>query len=299
MHGMICRNSACKDAQKKAAPLLRQTLVLACLAVFPVWPAVAMAGAADGPPLQPHLAVYDLTLAHAADRSGIRAATGRMVIDLDGNACEGWTLNFRLMVQYGLRSGKGRLLDSRSTSWEAGNGSEFRYVRHQYVNNALQDETSLTARLGKDGKPGTIAVKKPDKETVKLPAGVLFPVAHQTALNQAARAGVGRKQAKIFDGGDGTTIYDAIAFIGKELAKKDYAGGIEGSGATALGSLRAWPVSISYFKQGGTGEETPSYQVSFTLFDDGVSGDMRLDYGDFALAGKLARVDFHKRRPCP
>ena len=299
MHGMICRNSACKDAQTEAAPLRRQTLALACLAVSLVWPAVAMAGATDGPPLQPHLAVYDLTLAHAEDRSGIRAATGRMVVDLDGNACEGWTLNFRLVVQYGLQSGKGRLLDSRSTSWEAGNGSELRYVRRQYVNNRLQDDTSLTARLGKDGKPGTIAVKKPGKETVKLPAGVLFPVAHQTALNLAARAGEWRKQATIFDGGDGTIVYDAIAFIGKELPKKDYAGSVEGSGAGKLGSLRAWPVSISYFKQGGMGEETPSYQVSFTLFDDGVSGDMRLDYGDFALAGKLVRVDFHKSGPCP
>jgi len=299
MHGMISRIFACKNAHLGAVASRRPLLTLACIVAVLIWPAAAMAAAGDGPPLQPHLAVYDLTLAHATDRSGVKSATGRMVIDLGGNPCEGWTLNFRLVVQYGLKSGKERLLDSRSTSWEAGDSSELRYVRRQYVNNRLQDDISLTARLGRNGKPGMIALTKPDKQTVALPAGVLFPVAHQTALNRAARAGEQRFQVLTFDGGDGATVYDTIAFIGKELAKKDYGGSVEGTDAAKLKSLRAWPVSISYFKHGGTGEETPTYQVSFALFDNGVSGDMRLDYGDFALAAKLARVDFHKRQPCP
>ena len=51
----------------------------------------------------------------------------------------------------------------------------------------------------------------------------------------------------------------------------------------ALAGLRAWPVSVSYYKHDGGADETPSYQVSFTLFDNGVSGDIKLDYGDFAL----------------
>jgi len=299
MHGTMSRISACKNAHMGGAAPRRLLIALAGLVAALVWPVAAIAAAGDGPPLQPHLAVYDLTLAQATDRSGVKAATGRMVIDLDGNPCVGWTLNFRLVVQYGLQSGKGRLLDSRSTSWEAGDNSELRYMRRQFVNNRLQDNISLTARLGKNGKPGTIRVKKPDVQTAALPPGALFPVAHQIALNRAARMGEQRLRATIFDGGDGTTVYDAIAFIGKELAKKDFADSVEGSGVASLKSLRAWPVSISYFKQGGTGEETPAYQVSFVLFDNGVSGDMRLDYGDFALAAKLVRVDFHKLRPCP
>ena len=289
MNGIIGRISAWKNGRGPVVAVF-------CLAGLLAQP---LAGQAGDTALQPHLAVYDLSLAGAEDLSGIASATGRMVIELDGSRCEGWTLNFRLVVQYGLRSGKGRLLDSRSNSWESGDGGELRYARRQYVDNSLQEETLLTARRGEGDQPGTIAMSKPQEESFALAAGAAFPVAHQTSLNRAARAGEKRNRAMIFDGADDAVAYDAIAFIGEETGGHDFSGSIEGSGVAALAALRAWPVSISYYKHGGSGEETPAYQVSFLMFDNGVSGDIRLDYGDLALAGKLSRLDFHTASPCP
>ena len=289
MNGIIGRNFTWKNGRRPVAAVFWLAGLLA-------QPPAVQAVEVD---LQPHLAVYDLSLAGAEDRSGITSATGRMVIELDGSRCEGWTLNFRLVVQYGLQSGKGRLLDSRSNSWESGDGGELRYARRQYVDNSLQEETLLTARRGEGDKPGTIAMRKPKEESFALAPGTVFPVAHQAGLNRAARAADKRNRAIIFDGADDAVAYDAIAFIGEAAAARDYSGSIEGSGVAALAGLAAWPVSVSYYKHGGSGEETPTYQVSFLMFDNGVSGDIKLDYGDFALAGKLSRLDFHQASPCP
>lgn len=262
-------------------------------------PLRAVAMASESTALQTHLAVYDLSLARAEDRTGITSAAGRMVIELDGSRCEGWTLNFRLVVQYGLQSGKGRLLDSRSNAWESAEGNLMRYAKRQYVDNALQEEALLTAHRGVEGKAGTIEFKKPREETLDLPVDVVFPVAHQVRLVEAAMAGESRDRSVVYDGADEGRAYDAIAFIGAEQPRADYTGRLEGSGVAALGGLRSWPVNISYYKHGGRGEETPTHQVSFVMFGNGVSGDLTLDYGDFALSGRLSRLDLHDTRPCP
>jgi hypothetical protein len=61
--------------------------------------------------------------------------------------------------------------------------------------------------------------------------------------------------------------------------------------------LARWPVTISYFKV-GSGESTPAYTVSFELYENGVTGAIRLDYGSFALRGTLTRLDLLPASDC-
>ena len=58
-------------------------------------------------------------------------------------------------------------------------------------------------------------------------------------------------------------------------------------------------MTLSYFTQ-GRGERTPIYTLSFDLYDNGVSGALKLDYGDFAILGDLTRLDLDKGadKPC-
>jgi hypothetical protein len=67
----------------------------------------------------------------------------------------------------------------------------------------------------------------------------------------------------------------------------------------AIGDLPFWPVTISYFEPGAgkSGEETPVYQLSFLLYQNGVNRRLVLDYGDFALNGTLS--DFVELDPVP
>ncbi len=64
----------------------------ALLAVVSTAPALAV------PMLQPHRAVYDLSLDNASDRSDITGITGRMVYEFNGSACEGYTVKFRFVT---------------------------------------------------------------------------------------------------------------------------------------------------------------------------------------------------------
>ncbi len=243
-----------------------------------------------------HRAVYDLSLKRATDRSGVSSVSGRMVIELTGNRCEGWAVNFRMVNQYLLQRGTTRLSDNRSSSWESGDGLKMHYTQRQFVDSRL--ETEARVKVGRDnlGEPGKGEMTKPNKEVFEIAPGVVFPVQHQIRLVEAALAGESRERSVVYDGSEGAKSYVAVSFIGKEDAEADQ----KGQGAEALRKQKAWPVSISYFatENEQAGESTPAYQVSFRMFENGVAGDLVLDYGDFALDGKLTRYEAVEQPPC-
>ena len=67
---------------------------------------------------------------------------------------------------------------------------------------------------------------------------------------------------------------------------------------TALNKLPSWPVSISYYPIEGNGDDEPVYQASFTMLENGISTDLVLDFGTYALAGKLSKLVLLKAEPC-
>jgi hypothetical protein len=47
---------------------------------------------------------------------------------------------------------------------------------------------------------------------------------------------------------------------------------------------------LGYFLS-DSGDPAPDYQTSFDLYANGVSGDLIMDYGDFAMRGELAALE--------
>jgi hypothetical protein len=60
-------------------------------------------------------------------------------------------------------------------------------------------------------------------------------------------------------------------------------------------------MTISYFDPAKKerGEDTPEYQLSFLLYENGVSRKLRLDYGEFALEGRMIEMTPIDVKPCP
>ena len=60
-------------------------------------------------------------------------------------------------------------------------------------------------------------------------------------------------------------------------------------------------MTIAYFNDGAAGDPTPVYNMSFKLYENGITRDLTMDYGDFALAGKLVQLEVLKSEqdPCP
>jgi hypothetical protein len=57
-------------------------------------------------------------------------------------------------------------------------------------------------------------------------------------------------------------------------------------------------VSIGYFEPKG-GDLTPSYQIDFRLYENGVSRELLIDYGDFSIHGTLTALEYLKAPGCP
>jgi hypothetical protein len=244
--------------------------------------------------IAPHRAVYDLELVRTASgRSTISGVDGRMVIEIAGGTCEGWSVTFRRVMEMRPSDGETKLTDTQGTSFESGDGLSLRLNQKDYVDNKLDVETDLTAELPPDHKAGKGNIAKPDGEDFDLPAGTVFPISHQLRVMEAAASGKKQDVSTLFDGSSGSNTYKAITFIGSKRHSS--------SSQPHLANQEAWPTSISFFapkKPGEVGEDVPDYQVSFDLYTNGVAENLVLDYGEFVLAGKLTRLDFLDQPKC-
>jgi len=246
--------------------------------------------------LSPHRAVYDLELKSATKRSGVEGLTGRMVIEMTGSKCEGWSVNFRLVNDFQLLRGKSRLIDSRSTSWESADGSQMSFFEREFIDNNPYAVTRLKATL----RDGRVKQKLPKKKEFKIPAETIFPVAHQQRLIEKARSGIFRDKSVVYDGADHENFYQAITFIGKLKKGKKLSRTIKGNGEKSLlSNTNFWPVSVSYFLlKSKVQQDTPSQQISFQMYENGIAGDLTIDYGDFAMTGKLTHLDKLPQTDC-
>jgi len=255
------------------------------------------AGAAEGQPaavpaqaLAAHRAVYDLSLVEARDRAGVRQISGRLVYEFTRHDCRS-VLTYRQVMSMLSGEGQGGVLDFRSTTDETDASTSFSFKTSSTM--AGQPQTSLdgSAKRGK-GDEVQVALKQPEPKTATLPAEALFPTQHLRRVLAAAEAGEVTVAADVFDGGDpGDTASPSVTFIGPTLAPP-------GPGADAvlktagLDKLRHWPVSISYFDSAkADSEQTPKFIFGADLFENGIAGSLRLDYGNFVVSGKLVGLD--------
>ena len=258
--------------------------------------ALAVEANAAAPVLASHRAVYDLKLADARERAGIRAARGRLAVEISAAGCEGWTVNVRFVNQFTLRRGKSSLLDIQNTSFESADGQTMDFASREYVNGKLQVEAKGRARIGSGS--GAVSMSLPKELTFELPKKTNFPLAHTRRLLDLARKGETIDEVNLYEGSAETKVFTATSVIGL----KKGAGSLGGKGkpAEALKDMQAWPISVSYYDptEKVEGEQVPSHQMSFLLFDNGVTGDLTIDYGDFKMKGVLTHLEFLDQPDC-
>jgi hypothetical protein len=249
--------------------------------------------------LAAHRAIYEMTLDDARTASGITGIDGRMVFEFTGSECNGYSLNMRMVTQMTDSQGQTNLTDLRSSTWEQGDGQKFRFQSTQYLNDKLGDVTMGRAVRETPNEAVKVNLSQPARAELDLAGPVLFPTQHSLALIDAARAGLALFQARIYDGSEkGRKVYDTTAFIGAMVApgadpKLEAVAKDKG-----LGELASWPVSIGYFEPKGD-DLTPSYQIDFRLYENGVSRELLIDYGDFSIHGTLTSLEYLKAPECP
>ena len=255
----------------------------------------AAGAAAQTVPLAAHRAFYELVLDPSKPGMKVDGARGRIVYEVTGSACTGWAITLRQVTELNSGEGKRTVSDLRSITWEDGDAKSYRFKTQNFLDQEIREEVDGTLdRAGRDGL--AVRLTKPKSERLTLQGKILLPTEHIRKLLVAAAAGERTLEAKVFDGSpDGKRIYDTLTVLGAEVAgDKDLE---EASRRPELGSLKRYPVTISYFEP-GTGERTPTYVLGFELYENGVSRALRLDYGSFAMRGELKTLEFLTSAPC-
>lgn len=244
-----------------------------------------------------HRAVYDIALIPEKSK-GISNAGGRIAFEFSGNACDGYALNFRQVTTIDDGEGRSKVMDMRSSTWEHGEGKSFRFNLKNMINNETSQLADGTAERASDGGV-SIALKQPKRTRLDLPDEPVFPTEHTRRLLDAAEKGDRSLSLPLYDGSDGgEKYYDTTSLIGKP---------IEGAGAdrledavrnAGLAGQKRWPVSVSYFETGQSGDRTPVYVMSFDLLESGVYSNLRFDFGDFSLAARMSQFEKLKVDDC-
>jgi EipB-like len=265
--------------------------------------ASAGGASAQGAPITliPHRAVYDLSLGATRGNQQIADVRGRILYDFDGNACEGYSLQFRQVSELNSGEGKVATSDLRSTTWEGGDAKSFKFTSQNFLDDNLVDSVDGHAEHGSGAT--AVDLVKPEQKAVHIDAGVVFPTEHMVRVIAAARAGETVLDFPVYDGSDsGDKVYNTLTVIGRKVdpAERKYADAA--ADEPKLAAVTRWPVTISYFeknKPATNGEQTPVYTIGFELFENGISRALTLDYNDFVVAGKLSSLEIKQPKPCP
>lgn len=252
-------------------------------------------------PLLAHQAIYDLALTKSRRSPAVGSVQGRIAYTFDGNACEGYTTEFRQVSQIQAGEGNPALSDMRSTSWEDAAGKAYRFHIETRTNDTLSSVVDGEAEHTAKGL--VIRLKQPNKKTFTVDGQTVFPTMQVERILAAAREGKSLLELVVYDGsGDGEKLYNTLTVIGQPISGDRVTGASDVAvGDATLKGLTRWPVTVSYYERLGdkpVGEQTPVYAMAFELYANGVSRALTLDYNDFVVGGAMTKYSAKPARPC-
>jgi EipB-like len=276
---------------------MNRTLLTRCFCATSLF-AIAAPEFAFATSLAPHRAFYVLEADRLDDKGGITAIAGKLAYEITGNDCDGYAISYRIANRYIQGEGSPQTMDIQLTSFESGDGLELDMRQKNYVNGSLETETRVKASKPKEGGVGSGNLEAKENKTFEIDAKAIFPTAFQKQLVVDAEKGETRSAAVIFEGSDDQKSTRAVSFIGVKKPIGKIATGADPTTLESLNKLHSWPVTISYYSVDANGDEPPTYSASFNMLENGVSTDLVLDYGSYALKGKLEKIEMLKAETC-
>jgi hypothetical protein len=246
-------------------------------------------GTADAVDVAPHRAVYTMSLASAKPDSGVVGVEGSMSFQW-GETCDSWTVEQRYKMKMHYAEDAEVDLGSSFVTVEAKNGEHYRFWERKLKNGEPDEEVRGTANLDGPGLGGKAEFTKPEVKTINLAPGVLFPTAHTILLIERAQAGDNFVARKVLDGASEDNAIDVTAVIGGPQTAE--AGAADATLKSPLLARPSWRMRLAFFPPDGAPDtDQPDYEIGMRLLDNGVSRDMTLDYGDFAVRAILDEIE--------
>ena len=285
--------SALALAVVSAAPVISSSAKSETVTPDPMPSAVTNAG--NEVSLVSHRAVYELTLLKSTGTKSPTAAHGRIAFDFTGSPCDGYVQNFRQLTELQPAEGPTRVSDMHSATFEDADGRNFEFKMQTSVDSGAAEQIDGKARRNAGGLL-SVSLVKPKHQKFELDQKVVFPTEHLRRILAAAESGQNLLEVSVFDGSEtGEKVYETTTYIGHAVAGPAVE---KAAHIPELDNMRRWPVSISYF-EAGQKDDAPSYILSFDLYENGISRALRLDYGDFVLAGEMSSLELLPTPACP
>ena len=246
--------------------------------------------------LAPNRALYVFEPSRVSQNGGSTPLDGRIAYELTGNDCAGYEVDSRVANIYAGDTGQKRV-DLQAATFEAGDGKSFEVRQTQYINQVAGDEQHISISRDAAGN-GVGKIQGTKKVDFFLKPDVLFPSAYEKKLIALALKGEKRDISFVYDGSDSDKVFRAIAAFGpKQPPGSNPADKANPVAAPLLGE-NSWLVSISYFSAADDKAEQPDYQTDFTMYENGIASNMLIDYGPYALKGRLAKLEMLPVETC-
>lgn len=267
---------------------MRRSTTALLLALFCTCSGVASGGglAAAAPQevtALPHKAVYNLTLGETRSSGLIVDVIGRMEFEW-ADVCDGWTINQRFRIAYLYEDGVTVNYGWSLSSWESKDGKRYRFFIRRFDPSGESESVRGEAELGPDGS-GRAVYSEPERREVALPAGTLFPSQHIAYVLERAAAGAVPVWSLVFDGAGEEGLMGISAALSTELPP----GSPTQLASPLLNGQKSWQLSLAFYQPDAASAEPEQEQV-LRLFANGVSDELRLDYGDFVLNADLTAL---------
>ena len=236
---------------------------------------------------QPHRAFYKMTMGSSKVNSGIIGVDGRMIFEWR-STCDAWVVEQRYIMRYQREQGTETHTDTEFSAWENKDGERYKF----YVKNKFSDTTSKiegVANYSPKTRIGAVLFQSPKEIKYNLPVNTMFPSNHTFFLLDAAKAQKKLVVVPVFDGSEIQTAISVSAVIGKQKTL--------GNPKHALLSRNYWSIRMAFFSPE---EKTirPTYEMTINLHENGIAGDLLLDYSDFTVNMKLMKVEKLARPHC-
>ena len=231
--------------------------------------------------LAPHEAVYDLTLDQPG--SGINGAQGRIALQLKSESCDSMSLDYRFVVRFHEDS-ELTVTDQHTLSRESRSGDRFEFETKTSIDGAEQE--SVKGKAVTEGDRTHIDYEQPVVRQTEIPKAA-FPLGHTAAIIEKARAGQRIFETPLFDGDNeaekGLTT-TAIITSAKPEAKP------QGPADPTLAGVKSWMIVESYYNKDSDRDGMPIFETRYRLYENGVSDELRMNFGAYALKGNLTRL---------
>ena len=225
--------------------------------------------------LAAHQMSYEVSLLTREQTSDVIDASGESEY-VFSDTCDGWTTTDNTKLYLNYESGKLYEIVSSSSAFEDKKGKKFEFRVHRTDPVEEHYTGEVRSNFFKYRREAVFEPFGASKQKFPLDKDVLFPVQFILNLLQAAMEGENYMLRQVFDGTEiqGASSYSAV--IGKTLPPNH--------GHELLHGKRAWPIHLAFFDDSKqSGEILPDYEVDFVLYENGVTDQIDVDYGDFII----------------